>query len=68
MKKGNLLIVEDEKALSSLLEALLGPYAENVYAAYNGLEGLEAVKHNDIHAIVCDINMPKMNGIEFVKA
>ena len=66
MSKGNLLIVEDEKALSDLLLDLLGPHADHIHAAYNGLEALDVVKNNNINAIVCDINMPKMNGIEFI--
>ncbi len=66
MGKGNLLIVEDEEVLSSLLQDLLEPHADKIGAAYNGLEGIEAVKNNTYHAIVCDINMPKMNGIEFI--
>lgn len=66
MTKGNLLIVEDEEVLSNLLTDLLEPHADKISAAYNGLEGIEAVKNNTIHAIVCDINMPKMNGIEFI--
>jgi len=66
MSKGNLLIVEDEKALSDLLVDLLGPHADKVFTAYNGLEALDEVASNEIHGIVCDINMPKMNGIEFI--
>lgn len=67
MGKGNLLIVEDEEVLSSLLKDLLEPHADKIGAAYNGLEGLEAVNNETYHAIVCDINMPKMNGLEFIE-
>ncbi len=66
MPKGNLLIVEDEKVLSDLLKDLLGPHADSVAAAYNGREALDAIEAQTIHAIVCDINMPVMNGIEFI--
>jgi two-component system nitrogen regulation response regulator NtrX len=66
MTKGNLLLVEDEEVLSSLLKDLLTPHTDKIGAAYNGLEGIEAIKNNIYHAIVCDIYMPKMNGIEFI--
>ena len=66
MKKGNLLILEDEVALNDLLKDLLGPHADEVFTAYNGIEGLDIVAANQIDAIVCDINMPKMNGVEFI--
>jgi DNA-binding NtrC family response regulator len=66
MTKGNLLLVEDEEVLSSILKDLLEPHADKIGAAYNGLEGIEAIKNNTYHAVVCDINMPKMNGIEFI--
>ena len=37
-----------------------------VAEAENGLEGLEAAKKYDPHIIVCDIRMPKMDGLEMV--
>lgn len=35
--------------------------------AANGLEALELVKTNSYHAILSDINMPKLNGLEFLQ-
>lgn len=66
MAKGNLLLVEDEVALINLLADILSPVADNVFKAHNGLEALDVLENNTIHGIVCDINMPKMNGIELI--
>lgn len=65
--KGNLLIVEDEEVLSQLLVDLLNGYADTIYRASNGLEALNIIKEQNIHCILSDINMPKMNGIELIK-
>ncbi len=35
--------------------------------AVNGLEALELLKHNEYDAVVLDVNMPKMNGIELLR-
>ncbi|MFN9068701.1 MAG: response regulator transcription factor [Bdellovibrionales bacterium] len=61
-----LLIVEDEIELrKSMVEFLASDQLEIVQAA-NGLEGLEIATKEKFHAIVCDINMPKKTGLEFL--
>lgn len=67
MSKGNLLIVDDEKILLKRLRFNLEDYADTVYTAENGVEALAVLKEMEIHCIVCDINMPKMNGVEVIK-
>lgn len=67
MNKGNLLIVDDEPMLLKNLKAILEEYADTVFTATNGLEAIEVLKDNKIHCIICDINMPKMNGVEVIK-
>ena len=72
MNKLNLLLLDDEIDLLEILEYELedGGVADiaNIYTAKNGIEGLKVLKENSIDCIVSDINMPEMNGIEFVKA
>lgn len=63
MSKGNLLIIDDEVSIVNNLSILLESSADNIYTAYNGLEALEQINDQDIHCIICDINMPKMNGV-----
>ncbi len=65
--KGNLLIVDDEVLIVNNLKITLEEYASEIYSAHNGLEALEVLAKHEIHCIICDINMPKMNGVEFIK-
>lgn len=67
MAKGTLLIVDDEPDIVERLKLILEDYAENVLTATNGVEALQVVKDNEVHCIVCDINMPKMNGVEVIR-
>lgn len=65
--KGNLLIIDDEPLLLKSMKTLLEEYADEIYMASNGKEGLEIMNTKTVHCIVCDINMPVMNGVEFIK-
>lgn len=67
MNKGNLLIVDDEPILLKNLKINLEDYADNIFTASNGLDALEVFKREKIHCIICDINMPQMNGVEVIK-
>lgn len=67
MKKGNLLIVDDEPIILKGLKANLEDYADEIHTAENGLEALKQFEEHEIHCVICDINMPKMNGVELVK-
>jgi DNA-binding NtrC family response regulator len=67
MAEGNLLIVDDEELLVKLIKKDLEKHAAQIFTAFNGLEALELLRNNTIHCILCDINMPKMNGVELLK-
>ena len=67
MNKGNLLIVDDEPLLLKNLKISLEDYADTIFTASNGLEALEIYNKENIHCIICDINMPLMNGVEVIK-
>jgi DNA-binding NtrC family response regulator len=66
-KKGNLLLVDDEKDLVEGLRVILEDYADHIFEANDGIEALDILKANCIHCVITDINMPKMNGIELLK-
>jgi DNA-binding NtrC family response regulator len=68
MAKGNLLIVDDEPMILETLKFNLEDYADKIFTAENGLEALDVLDKQKIHCVVCDINMPKMNGVELIKA
>lgn len=62
-----ILIVEDTEPIANALAILLGKYG-TVDIAHNGQEALTQVSLHDYDAIVSDIHMPFMNGIEFYEA
>ncbi len=67
MGKGNLLIVDDEPFIIKGLRSNLEDYADEIFTANNGVEALEILGKELIHCVICDINMPKMNGVEVIK-
>lgn len=70
MKK--LLIVDDSATMRKIIQRVLRQAdlkVETVIEAANGVEGLQQLEANpDIEMILSDVNMPEMNGIDFVKA
>ena len=63
-----LLFVEDEEDLLSIISDALTKLEANFVTASNGIEALKVLKDNpDIDAIVTDINMPLMNGLDMIK-
>ena len=68
LRKLKLLFVEDEEDLLFIISDALTKLQANFLTANNGLEALEVLKKNpDIDAIITDINMPLMNGLEMIK-
>ena len=66
LRELKLLFVEDEEDLITIIEDTLKKLQSNFLTARNGEEALNVLaKHPDINAVITDINMPLMNGIEF---
>lgn len=65
--KGNLLLIDDETLLLERTALLLEDIADTVYTASSGKEGLKILDTKEIHCIICDINMPEMNGVEVLE-
>lgn len=64
-----LLIADDEPMIRKGIKTLIDFDALKinvVFEAENGIEALEIVKNNKVDLILADINMPKMNGLDFV--
>jgi len=64
----NILIVDDESSQLALSKELIKSTGMNCYTASNGEEALEKLKIHDIHLVLTDIQMPKMDGFEFINA
>lgn len=67
-----ILVVDDSATMRKIIMRVLrqaGLQVDSILEAGNGVEGLERlVSDPDIQMILSDINMPEMNGIDFVKA
>ena len=70
MGKIRALIVDDSSVMRKIVERSLrqaGIDLEKVVEAGNGAEALAALRQNKVDLILCDINMPVMDGLEFVR-
>jgi len=61
------LLVEDSHILQQMVRMMLQKLDCETDVAANGQEGLEMLKTRWYHMVLCDINMPVMNGLEMVK-
>lgn len=65
MEPNKILVVDDSKLMHKVFEVMLRQYPL-VYAV-DGRDALDKLdEHDDVDLILLDINMPKMNGIEFL--
>lgn len=63
MENNNVLVVDDDKEIVDAIDIYLRNEGINVIKAYDGIEALEALMENEIHLILMDIMMPKMDGL-----
>ncbi|MDG1172117.1 MAG: response regulator, partial [Polaribacter sp.] len=64
-----ILIIEDEAAIRRVLNKIISEENESYHVeeAADGLAGLEMIKNNDYDLVLCDIKMPKMDGVEVLE-
>lgn len=61
-----ILIVDDSSSLRTVVNLALKRAGYEVVEAVDGEDGLTKLDGRKINLIVCDVNMPRLNGIEFV--
>ncbi|MDU1855992.1 MAG: response regulator transcription factor, partial [Clostridium baratii] len=64
MSKNNILVVDDEIEIVDAIEIYLKNEETNIIKAYDGEEALKKLKENEIHLIIMDIMMPKLDGLK----
>ena len=69
MDKELVLVIEDESELNNILSEILVMHNYEVLRAYNGLQAFDLLRDGKIKPslVLCDINMPVMNGMEFIR-
>ncbi len=63
-----ILLVDDEKNTLKVLSAVLKQEGYNILTSLTGEEAWEALKNNTVHALVVDLKLPGMSGMELLKA
>lgn len=62
-----LLIIDDEVKLRETVSEIFTLFGFQVFEAKDGLEGLEKIKENEPNIILCDVNMPILDGYQFLE-
>lgn len=63
-----IMIVDDSASLRQVVRIALRGVGFEVIEASDGQEALEHLDGKKIHLVISDVNMPRMDGISFVKA
>ena len=68
MTRGSVIVVDDDRSLRQFLTILLRRNGYSVRAATGGEEGIGMMKADPADVVVTDLNMPGMDGMEFLRA
>lgn len=60
----NILVCDDDKEIAGAVEIYLRNEGYDIFKAYDGIEALEILEKNEIHLIIMDVMMPRMDGVQ----
>ncbi|HCT63813.1 MAG TPA: DNA-binding response regulator [Lachnospiraceae bacterium] len=60
----NILVCDDDKSIVDAIEIYLVQEKYNVIKAYDGYEALKILQENEVHLILMDVMMPRMDGLK----
>jgi DNA-binding NtrC family response regulator len=66
-KDASILVVDDEEAFRYMLSSLLTGAGYTVDTANDGVQAINAVQNKLYHVVLCDMKMPKVDGLEVLK-
>jgi CheY-like chemotaxis protein len=64
----NILVIDDKEDIRTVIKAVLTNYGFNVIEAGNGQTGMQMLRDHNPDLVVCDINMPGMDGYQTLGA
>ena len=67
MPQQHILIIDDEDNMRHMLKVMLSKAGYDVETAVDGIDALEHMEVSDFNFILCDLKMPRMDGITFLK-
>ena len=62
-----ILIIDDEESMRHMLSIILKKEGYEVVSAESGQQALKVLGKDDFNFILCDIRMPDMDGLEFLR-
>ena len=62
-----LLVIDDERVLNDILQETLRTAGYQVEGAYDGVEGIEKLRHQKYNLVLLDIRMPRKDGLDVLK-
>src|SRR5215471_1036214 len=66
-QRTRLLVIDDDRKLCRLIKDYLEPLGYEVFLAHSGTEGLEKARVEKMDAVILDIMMPEMDGLEVLR-
>ena len=60
----NILVCDDDKEIAGAIEIYLRNEGYTVFKAFDGVEALNTARDEQIHLIIMDVMMPKMDGMQ----